>query len=82
MNENKIYILKDVDDQSTMVGNAKALWDYAKYLNDDYADEEDRRELKTFEDALNIIKSKNIIIVEIDIKTLDVIDFDIFSKAI
>lgn len=77
--KNKLYVCKDLDDGSIDVGNARAIWNYAEYLLSDYYDEdEDKPELKTFEDALKIIEGKNIVIKEIDLTNIDEMDFDIF----
>lgn len=84
MNKNIIYLLKDIDDGEIMIGNEKAMFEYAKYLakylNDDYSDE-DKMKLETLEDALLIIMSKRIIVEKIDINDLDNLYFCVFKKG-
>ena len=81
MKDIKIYICKDIDDESVFVGNKTALIEYAEYLNDD-AEEEDKTEIKTFADAVEVIKEKRIIVTEIDTKDLNNMQWNIFEKTI
>ena len=79
--KNTIYLMRDIDDQSIMVGNQRAIVDYAEYLNNDYADDdEDKIDIKCFDDALEVIKSKRIIVAEIDTRFLDNVNFNVFHE--
>ena len=79
--KSKIYLMRDIDDESVMIGNQRAIIDYAEYLNNDYTDEEDKTDIKTLDDALEVIRRKRIIIAEIDTKFLDNINFNVFHEA-
>ena len=81
LRKNKLYVCKDLDDGSIDVGNAQAIVNYAEYLLVNCYDneDEDKPELKTFEDALKIIEGKNILIKEIDLNNIDKMDFNLFA---
>lgn len=73
-----IYILKDLDDGEIMVGNEIALTEYARYLNDEVAEKEDKIEIKSFKDVLEVIEKKNISIKSLDIGSLSNMRFNVF----
>lgn len=73
-----IYILKDLDDGEIMVGNEIALTEYARYLNDEIAENEDKIEIKSFKDVLEVIEKKNISIKSLDIGSLSNMRFNVF----